>query len=510
MLKNHDRNAATYAGIRNPRFLGRLQNHSRRTSLSKVTIVALAWAFCGLMLALTYSTEEWQATAGILIISQAFTGSVALKRFKVIRSAIFPDLLTLILIYQFGNKVLTLIGLFFGSLDNSSSVVSNVLSTLGGVSLKYQFQAELVFLLATLVFTFVWRRQEAKNVLALWHEPRSKVLWITYSVSLIGYLVITSSGFAGAFGLIPELLRLFSIGAIAVLLGGGSAYALGKTKSWVTILALAPLFILALKSSMKAEIALVFFPLLLPIARRMTAGRLTFVFSFLIFVVLFVFPFSQAWREANWVQGGGSQKVGISEVAANVANLWEKDGILETAQISTARWLSRGSTSQSGGLVMQIAERDGFIGPVLIQGLTSILVPRFLWPDKPTYAPGAWFTWYLGQADTPETATTSTAMMLGTELYWMFGVAGVILGMSLIAVLNFKVWRFLVKGSVKGLVPMVALFAMMGRTGGLEEVHTIYAISSPVILLVYVVLFDKMQRVLVPWLTKPQRTRKYS
>lgn len=45
---------------------------------------------------------------------------------------------------------------------------------------------------------------------------------------------------------------------------------------------------------------------------------------------------------------------------------------------------------------MQLAERDGFIGAVLIEGLSSIFVPRFLWPEKPSYMPGAWFTWYLG------------------------------------------------------------------------------------------------------------------
>lgn len=147
---------------------------------------------------------------------------------------------------------------------------------------------------------------------------------------------------------------------------------------------------------------------------------------------------------------------------------------------------------------MQLAERDGLIGPVLIEGLVTIFVPRFLWPEKPTYAPGAWFTWYLGWASSPETATTSTATMLPTELYWMFGLAGVMIGMVVISIIYFHVWRFMIRESAKGIVPTVALFAMLGRTSGLEEVHTIYAISGPIILVVYVIILDRLMR-LMPW-----------
>ena len=430
------------------------------------------------------------------MVSQAFTGRLVWKRFKGLRLAVLPDFLSLVLLYQFGTRILTFIGILVRSLGDYSNTVVSTLSMLDNVEFAYQFQAELVFLLSTAVFTLVWRRQEGKQSLALWEEPNNKALWLTYGLCLFGNFALSIT--VGGLGSAQELLHIFSIGALAVLLGGSSVYALGKSKMWLTIIALTPLLGLALKSGMKAEVALVSLPILLPIIQRVTAKRFTFLGIFFLFTVLFIFPFSEAWRDANWIVTGAKQQSGIGGVASDVAALWERDGMLETAQMSTAAWLSRGSSAEQGGLVMKLADRDGFIGPILIEGLATIFVPRFLWPDKPTYAPGAWFTWYLGQAESPDTATTSTAMMLPTELYWMFGVLGVVLGMSLLAVLNYQVWQFLLKKSSQNVIPMVALFAMLGRSGGLEEIHTIYAISSPIILLVYVIILSRLQKLLMP------------
>jgi hypothetical protein len=118
------------------------------------------------------------------------------------------------------------------------------------------------------------------------------------------------------------------------------------------------------------------------------------------------------------------------------------------------------------------------------------------------YQPGAWFTWYLGLANSPEEATTATAMMLPTELYWMFGTLGVIGGMAVLAWLYFRVWRYLWRRSARDIIPLVALFALLARSSGLEGIHTIYAISSPIILVVYVILFDHLQRRFFPTLTR--------
>jgi hypothetical protein len=264
---------------------------------------------------------------------------------------------------------------------------------------------------------------------------------------------------------------------------------------------LVPFLVLALRSGMKGEVALVMLPILLPIFRRMTVVRFAFLGSFMLFVVLFLFPFSEAWRQANWASWHGYENAGIPAIASRVFDQWAHDGPVETASQSLASWATRGSSAEMGGLVMQLADRDGFIGPVLIEGLATVFVPRVLWPDKPMYTPGAWFTWYLGQASSPEIATSATAMMLPTELYWMFGLLGVVPGMAFLALLYFVVWERLRRLSRTGLVPMFALFALLARSAGMEEVHTIYAVSAPVMLLVYVIVFDWLQKLLMPGLS---------
>jgi hypothetical protein len=457
---------------------------------SPINLIAAAWALLGFSITLIYSTYDWQATAGILMISQAFTGSFAWKRFKSMQEAIFPDFLSLIILYQFGIKTLTLLGIITRATEDHSNLVTSTLLILSTIEFKYQFQAELIFLVATLVFTLVWRLQEKKRSLALWTGPSSQIAWIAYGFCLLVSTLIALGAISSGFGLLQELLRVFSVAALAILLSGNTVYALGKPKSWMAIIALTPLLILALTSGMKSEVALTFTPILLPVILRLTIRRTAFIGMILLFSILFIYPFSEAWREANWNNENSIKKSSIANVTSNVTALWERDGVLTTAQISAAKWMSRSSSAEQGAVVMRLAEQDGLIGSILIEGLATIFVPRFLWPDKPTYAPGAWFTWYLGKADSPSTATSSTAMMLPTELYWMFGVIGVIIGMGLLSILYFRVWNYLLAGSNSGIVPILAMFYMLARSSGLEEIHTIYAISSPIILLAYVFIWN--------------------
>jgi hypothetical protein len=472
-----------------------------------VVFLALFWAGIGFLQVLTFRDSDWQATAGVLMIATAFSGTLSWIRLQALRTAVMPDFLTLILFSHFFLKTLTLLGLTFRALGNRDSLMVDQLSgLLGRVPLEYQFQAELVFLLATIIFTSVWRLQEGKRLLGLWNEPPSKQIWMVYGLSIIGHIVLLISFDRTAVGTLAGALRFFALGAIAVLLGGRGRYALGKPRSWVAIFALVPLMLMSLPSGMKSEVAVVALPILLPIIRKLTFKRVLFLGCFLAFAMLFVFPFSQAWREANWNQSGGLPS-DIGDVTSSVIASWKHFGLTETAQISTAQWLSRSSTSEAGGLVMQLADQDGLIGPVLIEGLVTIFIPRFLWPEKPNYAPGAWFTWYLGMASSPETATSSTATLLPTELYWMFGLPGVLIGMTALAMLYFHVWRFMIKESGKGIVPAVAIFALLGRTSGLEEMHTIYAISSPIILVVYVVFFDRLLRLMPSFRNRLNRER---
>jgi hypothetical protein len=83
----------------------------------------------------------------------------------------------------------------------------------------------------------------------------------------------------------------------------------------------------------------------------------------------------------------------------------------------------------------------GYLGGETLALLPAALIPRALWPNKPSVTQGAWFTFYLGSAASPDAATTSIGMTATGELYWNFGVFGVVIGMFLIGLAIGTLWR---------------------------------------------------------------------
>jgi hypothetical protein len=68
------------------------------------------------------------------------------------------------------------------------------------------------------------------------------------------------------------------------------------------------------------------------------------------------------------------------------------------------------------------------------------LVPRIFWPEKPSTSQGAAFAAYVGLAPSAEEATTSLGQTAVGELYWNFGLSGVLLGMALLGILYGRLW----------------------------------------------------------------------
>ncbi len=86
-------------------------------------------------------------------------------------------------------------------------------------------------------------------------------------------------------------------------------------------------------------------------------------------------------------------------------------------------------------------ERDGLRYGETMAYASYAFIPRLLWPDKPSVSKGSWFTVYLGFSPREAEATTSTGITATGELYWNFGIVGVVLGMFFIGILIGAVWR---------------------------------------------------------------------
>ena len=421
------------------------------------------------------------------MMTQGFSLGLVLPRLRASKSASIPDFLTIFFLFQILNKTLTILNLLVRAAGvQDIDTIALGFGFLTEPTNFYRWQAEWVFFIGTVCFTGGWLVFERRRPLFVWIEPPPKILWEGFGVSILLSTLLKITGMAGNVGMLAELLRLLPIGALSVLSGGRSQYGFGQKKAWVVLMALLPLYFLSLQSGVKGEFFLVSMPLLLPIVRRMSPVRLIGLLVFIMAMVLVVFPISVEIRYANWGPVESRENIGTVEIFSRLGNKWARDGILEVAMESSAKWLARGASADIGGLVMQIADRDGHIGPILIDGLQYVFVPRLLWPDKPRFIPGGWFTWYLGQAPSPEEAGTSTAMMLPTEIYWMFDWAGVFIGMTLIGGLYAWCWKKLINFSSSSLIALLALFAFVMRAGTLEGTHSLYAIAEPIIYLVYV------------------------
>lgn len=93
-----------------------------------------------------------------------------------------------------------------------------------------------------------------------------------------------------------------------------------------------------------------------------------------------------------------------------------------------------------GFLVGEVREYGLQMGETM-DYITYAFVPRIIWPEKPNVSRGAWFTTYLGFSAYEDEATTSTGITATGELYWNFGIAGVVTGMFLLGFLISGLWR---------------------------------------------------------------------
>ena len=450
----------------------------------------------GAVLAVGVPVSHWLSTTGVLMISVAFCAAVSWRRLGSLADAVLPDFLTIYLLAQFAGKLFTLAGVvIFNNIDTTGTLGDLVFGR-SGVANEFQFRAEVILLAGTVIFTWVWERLERGRPLTVRGELGAGMLWMTYVASTVLYFGMATLSPQVSFGMLQTLAKSGAIGSIAVLLGGRSRFAFGKRGSVWPILALLPMMKLAVESGSKGEIALAAMPLVFPLLRGLTPRRALGLATVALLFMFVVLPFSQAWRVANWAAWQGHESAGILDVAGRVVTDVQEFGLSEFSATNVVQLVFRASSAEQGGLVVSLAESEGFLGPELLDGLLAIFVPRIFWPDKPVYTPGSWFTWYLGLAPSPEEATTSTAMLLPTEFYWMFGYAGVVIGSILLALVYFGCMRALLALGRKDPVALMTAFSLLLMAPTMEASHTIYAVSAPVILVIFAALAHVAQAVL--------------
>ncbi len=108
------------------------------------------------------------------------------------------------------------------------------------------------------------------------------------------------------------------------------------------------------------------------------------------------------------------------------------------------------------GYIVTRVETEGYTNGGELAYLVWAVIPRAVWKDKPLVSRGEWFTSEIGFSMNEGASTTSTGMTSPGELYWNFGWAGVVIGMSLLGYLISRLlWRLALPD------PRVSLIAML-------------------------------------------------
>lgn len=144
------------------------------------------------------------------------------------------------------------------------------------------------------------------------------------------------------------------------------------------------------------------------------------------------------------------------------------------------RLTSFNQLSQIGRLV----ERDGYYKGETFSYLAVVLVPRFLWPEKPRIALGTWYALRIGQAVETESgwASTSINMTQAGELYLNWGWLGVLIGLPIFGAIygviwtraNF--WELGARNVLGGALGLIMMWMVLGAHGEFTAVFTLLAV----------------------------------
>lgn len=191
-----------------------------------------------------------------------------------------------------------------------------------------------------------------------------------------------------------------------------------------------------LRTGSKAYIMFSFLPALWIFAREprykkflLPAGALLT----LLYVTL-VAPVVSSSRELQW-------SANETQTDRIVRTYLEKNYENDTLEEQAEKFLTRQFDPVPVAFLYREVERTGLRYGETLDYMAYAFIPRPLWPEKPSVSRGAWFTLYLGQARNERSVTTSTGQTATGELYWNFGLPGVVAGMAFIGLLFGGVWR---------------------------------------------------------------------
>jgi hypothetical protein len=149
------------------------------------------------------------------------------------------------------------------------------------------------------------------------------------------------------------------------------------------------------------------------------------------------------------------------------------------------------------GFLVGEVDRSGLMFGETMKYASYAFIPRIIWPEKPTVTRGGWFSTYLGLYEVESEATTAIGMTAVGELYWNFGIVGVLIGMCIMGCGLGFLWNLASSDPRGRPIHMLLYVTVMLAMPDMAEAVTIY-VSLVVAFLTFkavFVLMDVVSRV---------------
>lgn len=308
-------------------------------------------------------------------------------------------------------------------------------------------------------------------------------LWVLWCAGIV--YALQHAWFNSRLGNLTGTLQWAPLAALSMfcIIAPGNKRISRHTFWTILLLGTMSLLVMDVLTGSKTLVMMSFLPLILYlliyVRRRSTAG-VAVALSIAIIYFGVVSPVVAAAREQGVVSGAGLWNEFISAIALESAT-----GSPDFSDRLDEFCLRQFEPLPVGFIVGEV-NRAGFLNGQSMAYAYYSLIPRFLWPSKPTVTRGAWFSVYLGLAPQENAATTSTGITAIGELYWNYSWPGVVAGMFIIGVLLGALWRLAgpdpLESSITWLLYMATGFEILSLEGE--------AVSVPVWAIANLLLFS--------------------
>jgi hypothetical protein len=265
---------------------------------------------------------------------------------------------------------------------------------------------------------------------------------------------------------------------------------------WILLAITTFLLVIAnLKSGSKAYIMFAFFPLVWAMIARKELRR-NLIYAGLALILVYTGLVAPTIAETR-IRERGEKRTDYQvlwNAAQDASPLFSGKWELDFYGKEFEKYLNRMFDPTPAAFLVQEIELRGFQYGETMKYALYAFIPRILWPEKPNVSRGAWFTAYLGFSPREEESTTSTGITAVGELYWNFGVPGVLIGMFFIGALFGVLWKMAGINPVQ--TPLRLLLYVYVTLGMPDLPEAVTLVASSVCL---IILFGSLFFVLRNW-----------